>query len=566
MLEEIRVSSINYSRSKTSGNYSQILNSFPLSWLMIVDFNSGPLYYSHVVKGGRAEMPCDISTADPTDRVKLVLWYKDGIGTPIYSYDSRGDNRSAKVRNWSDEKTLGDRGHFDIKSTPSALVLDNVRASDEGLYRCRVDFQKSPTRNARTNVSVIIKPLSVKILGSREPLSSGKDYELVCQSVGARPAASLTWWLDGIQLNNATASTDSSVNLTLSTLTFVPNENDGGKYLKCQAESPTIHHTPLEDQWLLEVYYTPQVYLAMGSNLSPEDIKEGDDVYFECNVRANPWVYKVVWYHNGMQVQHNVSGGVIVSNQSLVIQRVRRQQAGLYTCVASNIEGDGQSNAVILQVQYSGRERRNGEPEGKSPTTPEEGGFGSVHICASVPYPTPGNVYGTYPRTPRTMAPGSPQNGELMYAELSFPRGTAPQYSQATLPRRKPEPTIYAQIDHGLGPVPVSIGVVPVTGMGGSVVGTLGGTMACNVGTSMVGGSMCHTSPMVSSGLCGSPTAMMGMSVAVDPANLSVAYTTPAPPPHGFGGNPLTPPVLPEEDEQPTAETPLMNNHKESEV
>lgn len=42
----------------------------------------------------------------------------------------------------------------------------------------------------------------------------------------------------------------------------------------------------------------PVVTLKMGSNLNPEDIKDGDDVYFECNIRANPKAYKLSWYHN----------------------------------------------------------------------------------------------------------------------------------------------------------------------------------------------------------------------------------------------------------------------------
>lgn len=36
----------------------------------------------------------------------------------------------------------------------------------------------------------------------------------------------------------------------------------------------------------------------MGTSLKPNDIKEGDDVYFDCEVKANPKVYRLVWYHN----------------------------------------------------------------------------------------------------------------------------------------------------------------------------------------------------------------------------------------------------------------------------
>lgn len=36
----------------------------------------------------------------------------------------------------------------------------------------------------------------------------------------------------------------------------------------------------------------------MGPNLNANDIKEGDDVYFECHIHANPKPYKMAWFHN----------------------------------------------------------------------------------------------------------------------------------------------------------------------------------------------------------------------------------------------------------------------------
>lgn len=43
-------------------------------------------------------------------------------------------------------------------------------------------------------------------------------------------------------------------NKTTSVLTFVPTVEDGGKYLSCRGQQPSIPDSGIEDGWKLDIY------------------------------------------------------------------------------------------------------------------------------------------------------------------------------------------------------------------------------------------------------------------------------------------------------------------------
>ncbi|CAD1468889.1 unnamed protein product, partial [Heterotrigona itama] len=402
-----------------------------------------PTVTAKAVLQGTAELPCDIRPPRQNDSAILVVWYKSDI-TPIYSYDMRGKH-SEKASHWNDKDHLNDRAFFRIVTEPATLNINHIEERDEGEYRCRVDFAKSPTRNSRIHLIVIVpphkpniidehgttvtavagpyeeggdmklqclvsggrpepklrwwrgemlldskdeagefpslrrntlivrelsradlhavftcqasnnnisqpvsalvaiemhlKPLSVTILSSEHaPLSAGRKYDINCMTVGSRPPAKLSWYMDGRKLNNYTEKVSEDGNMTSSTLILKPTLLDHDKVVICRAENFKVQRV------------VPILHLELGSNMNPDDIEEGDDVYFECKVHANPGAYKVIWKHNGNIIQNNAKNGVIVQQYGLALREVNRSQAGNYTCIASNVEGDGYSNTVELKI------------------------------------------------------------------------------------------------------------------------------------------------------------------------------------------------------------------------
>ncbi|KPJ17689.1 Titin [Papilio machaon] len=425
-----------------------------------------PTVHVQGVVGKKASLPCDTQPLSSEDQVAMVLWFKESDGEPLYrisfvedilyrsnkfkkcNYDVRG-RALTQPKLWSSPSGFGARAFFRAAAVPATLLLDNVFTSDAGVYRCRVDFTNSPTRNLRLNFTVITPPERPVIIDAKtrdqtrllEPYDEGDTLELICEVRGGDPKPRLTWYLENTVIDDSYELQRDGV--TINTLTF---PSIGRQHLNarliCQASNTNlappqtkllileINLRPLTVQilnksqqlsadrsyeveckatgsrpaaqvtwwkgtrqlrrnsktvWIyikllyisardlvllfrtsIQYQYVPIVTLKMGSTLNPGHIKEGEDVYFECNIKANPKATRLSWFKGAREIVQNASTGVIFSDQSLVLQRVDRSSSGEYSCLAHNAEGSATSNSVTLQVRYAPLCKQQQQPQQQS--------------------------------------------------------------------------------------------------------------------------------------------------------------------------------------------------------
>ncbi|XP_049961906.1 nephrin-like [Schistocerca serialis cubense] len=259
--------------------------------------------------------------------------------------------RDGRVLEAAETRPDAEGGPWSVRSLLVVAALS--RADLHATLTCRASNSPlAPPVEATVRLDLYLRPLWASIMGERIPLSAGRPHDIQCRSAGSRPPANITWWIDNAGIDALTHKVSPDLNETVSTLRLTAGASDHDRVVTCRAENSHVRGGVEEDSWRLDVYFMPMVQLHLGPNLAAENIKEGSDVYFECKMRANPAAYKVVWTNNGEVILHNTSAGVIVSSSHLALQSVTRKQAGSYSCIASNVEGDGRSNVVNLAVKY----------------------------------------------------------------------------------------------------------------------------------------------------------------------------------------------------------------------
>ncbi|XP_036884288.1 carcinoembryonic antigen-related cell adhesion molecule 21-like [Sturnira hondurensis] len=96
------------------------------------------------------------------------------------------------------------------------------------------------------------------------------------------------------------------------------------------------------------IVYEPELVVSL--NVSNSTVTENkDSVVFTCNTNA----LFIHWFFNGMNLQLNERMNVSKVYQSLTIDPVKREDAGIYKCEVSNINRSTASLPVVLHVKLS---------------------------------------------------------------------------------------------------------------------------------------------------------------------------------------------------------------------
>ncbi|XP_064113708.1 hemicentin-2-like isoform X1 [Macrobrachium nipponense] len=286
----------------------------------------------------------------------MVGPYAEGTRLSLSCHVMGGSPRP-EVTWWHEGSLLDDISEVKTgQLTRNALVFHSLNKQD--LYKtltCQASNSDlvAPI-SARVTIDMAFPPQWVRVDDGygHVTMAEGITRRLTCVAHGSRPPATITWWRGADPLLGHQEIREVNGNISSSTLLFTPEAADDGAVLTCTASSPSLPDEAISNSTKLSVLYKPRLRLQLGADLALDDLEEGDDIHFMCEVDSKPVVTGVQWAHNGVPLHNDPLDGVSLSKSSLTRTSVSRKESGAYTCAAANSEGSSTSNTIQLGIKY----------------------------------------------------------------------------------------------------------------------------------------------------------------------------------------------------------------------
>ncbi|XP_053676889.1 nephrin-like [Anopheles nili] len=288
----------------------------------------------------------------------IISGYTDGSIIPAGSKQklmcvSSGGNPLATLTWYKNDKKIKSVSKTTDQSVSAELSLLANVTDNQAQYRCEAHNSATEIPLFETKVlTVHFAPETAKIRIEPSELRPGIEATLICDSSSSNPPAKLSWRYDGTILegsNNASkpglwGGTVSSLELKLN----VTQEMDGQAYT-CQSTNEMLQRS-INVAVSLPVLYEPRFTVPAATTVNGV---ESESLTVALLATGNPSAIAYTWTKDGQTIRAPSGVPRIVSEGPILnITKLKRTDAGIYTCEAVNSQGSAMIN-ITVQVKYA---------------------------------------------------------------------------------------------------------------------------------------------------------------------------------------------------------------------
>ncbi|XP_036669807.2 nephrin isoform X1 [Drosophila suzukii] len=286
----------------------------------------------------------------------LISGYMEGQIIPAGSVQkllcvSSGGNPLATLTWYKNDKRINSVIRAADKSVSAEItILANV-SDNQAQYRCEASNSATEIPLFQsTTLSVHFAPETVKIRIEPEELRPGMEAAIICDSSSSNPPAKLSWWKDGIPIEGINNTSKPGLwGGTVSTLEFRVNvtQEMNGQVYTCQSANQALQRS-VHEAVSLDVLYRPKFVPPPSSTAVGV---EGESLQVSLQTQANPTPVAYKWTKDGATIPQDGEHRIFADGGSLNFTRLHRDDAGIYSCSASNSQGKATLNITVV-VEY----------------------------------------------------------------------------------------------------------------------------------------------------------------------------------------------------------------------